>query len=489
MSAGEGGGIFVSYRRQESSHLAGRLSDRLADRFGEDQVFIDVDAIGPGVDFTEEISRAVAACKVLLAVIGPNWLAATDERGLRRLDDPDDIVRLEIQSALERDILVIPILIEGAVMPRRRDLPGGLAGLARRNALPIRHESFHYDAERLVTAIEQVLTMATETTAVPNSLDVHGARLTSKSISEVAQRVFLSYRRSDSWHQAIALKVVLEQKLPDVTVFVDTESVNPSERWPDRLTAALDHSSAVVTLIGPNWRFGADGTDRFADPKDWVLQELEHALEHKDAIVPVFFDTTTTTAYRDLPPSLTGLRHIQGLKLSSETWLQDVDLLASSVAKILGTKASERTFQFPNPSELKKLARHVTEAEFDKHRRDVDGLAKWVFSRVLINTPDGEVEGTQISRSFTFTNFKRAFTFMARSAELAESRPHHPDWTNVWNRVDVRLRTFDASQSVTWYDIEMAFDMHQIALQVANEDKIGWPLRPSLRRKVQTKPR
>ena len=92
----------------------------------------------------------------------------------------------------------------------------------------------------------------------------------------------------------------------------------------------------------------------------------------------------------------------------------------------------------------------------------------------------GEVEGTQISRSFTFTNFKRAFTFMARSAELAESRCHHPDWTNVWNRVNVRLRTFDADQSVTWYDIEMARDMHEAALQVANEKKIGWPLRPFL---------
>lgn len=238
----------------------------------------------------------------------------------------------------------------------------------------------------------------------------------------MAQRVFLSYRRSDSWHQAIALKIVLEQKLPHVSVFVDTESVNPSECWPDRLTAALDHSSAVVALIGPNWHFGADGTDRFADPEDWVLLELAYALQHKkDAVVPVFFDTTTTTAYRDLPPSLIGLRHIQGLKLSIETWLPNVDRLASSVAKILGTRAIEGTIQFPTPSELKKRAPRLTEAEFEGHKLAVPGLAGWVFSRVLINTADGEVDGTQISRSFKFTDFKRAFTFMARSAELAES--------------------------------------------------------------------
>jgi 4a-hydroxytetrahydrobiopterin dehydratase len=297
----------------------------------------------------------------------------------------------------------------------------------------------------------------------------------------MAQRVFLSYRRSDSADQAIALKIVLEQKLPDVSVFVDTESVNPSERWPDRLTKALAHSSAVVALIGPSWRLGANETDRFTDPKDWVLQELEYALEHKaHAIVPVFLDTTTTTAYRDLPPSLIGMRDIQGLELRrGADWSQDVDRLASSVAAILGTDAIRGTTRFPNPDELKKRAPRLTEAEFDEHKLAVPGLAGWVFSRVLVTTPGGLVEGTQISRSFTFTDFKRAFTFMARSAELAESRPHHPDWTNVWNRVDVRLRTFDAGQSVTWYDIEMARAMHEVAQQVANEDKIGWPLRPS----------
>src|SRR5262249_52459051 len=165
MAVAEGGGIFVSYRRQETSHLAGRLSDRLADRFGEGQVFMDVDTMGPGVDFAEEISRAVAACKVLLAVIGPNWLTATDERGRRRLDDPDDIVRVEIEAALARGVLVVPILVEGAVMPGREDLPESLAGLARRHALSIRHESFRSDAGRLVTAIEQVLAKADDLAA------------------------------------------------------------------------------------------------------------------------------------------------------------------------------------------------------------------------------------------------------------------------------------------------------------------------------------
>ena len=157
MTVPVGGGIFVSYRRQETSHLAGRLYDRLADSFGEDQVFIDVDTIEPGVDFAEEIFGAVAACRVLLAIIGPAWLTAADGRGRRRLDDPNDTVRLEIETALTRGLRVIPILVDGAVMPTRGDLPTSLADLAARNALPVRHESFRADAGRLVTAIEQVL--------------------------------------------------------------------------------------------------------------------------------------------------------------------------------------------------------------------------------------------------------------------------------------------------------------------------------------------
>jgi roadblock/LC7 domain-containing protein len=157
VSAALSGGIFISYRRQESSHLAGRLYDRLAERFGAERVFMDVATIDLGVDFAAVITRAVGTCQVLLAVIGPQWVTVADADGRRRLKDPNDFVRLEIQAALERDVRVIPILVEGAPMPRLRDLPRPLAGLARRNALTMRHESFPYDAERLLEAIERVL--------------------------------------------------------------------------------------------------------------------------------------------------------------------------------------------------------------------------------------------------------------------------------------------------------------------------------------------
>jgi WD40 repeat protein len=157
MSAPGSGGVFISYRRQETNWLAGRLYERLAARLGDDQVFMDVDTIAPGLDFAEVITQAVSTCQVLLAVIGPRWLDATDQDGQRRLEDPDDIVRLEIAAALERDIRVIPILVEGAVMPRRQQLPEDLVRLARRNAVGLRHESFRADADRLLAVIEPIL--------------------------------------------------------------------------------------------------------------------------------------------------------------------------------------------------------------------------------------------------------------------------------------------------------------------------------------------
>jgi len=162
MSGEEGGGIFVSYRRQETSGSAGRLADQLVSHFGAGRVFMDVDTIEPGADFTEAIVVAVESCAVLLAVIGPHWLTATDEQGRRRLDDPDDIVRLEIEAALARRVRVIPILVENGAMPRRQELPEPLGTLARRNAFTLRHESFRYDAERLIAAVDDVLNARAE---------------------------------------------------------------------------------------------------------------------------------------------------------------------------------------------------------------------------------------------------------------------------------------------------------------------------------------
>jgi hypothetical protein len=151
--------LFINYRREDTRHAAGRLYDRLIQRFGDDQVFMDIDQIDPGEDFVEVINRKVGTCDVAIVAIGPHWLGATDESGKRRLDDEEDFVRMEIVAALQRNILVVPVLVDGARMPRKRDLPEPLAPLSRRNAIELSETRFHADVNRLIEAVERSLTV------------------------------------------------------------------------------------------------------------------------------------------------------------------------------------------------------------------------------------------------------------------------------------------------------------------------------------------
>ena len=146
--------ILLSYRREDSSADAGRIADRLRQHFGEDSVFVDIDTILPGDDFTQRIEASLKACDALVAVIGRGWASATDSAGRRRLERSDDYVRLEIATALRRNIRVVPALVRDAAMPEASELPADLAALARRQALEISDARFHHDVDRLIEALE-----------------------------------------------------------------------------------------------------------------------------------------------------------------------------------------------------------------------------------------------------------------------------------------------------------------------------------------------
>jgi hypothetical protein len=149
--------VFMSYRRDDTDYPAAWLFAELAKHFDRDQVFKDVDSIELGDDFVEVITSAVASCDVLLALIGRRWLTATGEDGRRRLDNPDDFVRLEIEAALTRNVRVIPILVEAAHMPRADELPPSLAKLTRRQALELSSGRFGLDAQRLLRTLDRTL--------------------------------------------------------------------------------------------------------------------------------------------------------------------------------------------------------------------------------------------------------------------------------------------------------------------------------------------
>jgi hypothetical protein len=142
--------VFISYRRDDVGGHAGRVYDRLKGDFGPDLLFMDVDAIPLGDNFVKVLNDEVSKCDVLLAIIGRGWLS---KRGKRRLDNPHDFVRIEIATALKRGIAVIPILVDGARVPKMEQLPDDLKELALRQGLEVHDGSFHRDMDRLIRGL------------------------------------------------------------------------------------------------------------------------------------------------------------------------------------------------------------------------------------------------------------------------------------------------------------------------------------------------
>ena len=147
--------IFISYRRFDASAQAVAIATSLRNRFGPGQVFIDIDQIVKGQDFHRSLQKHLSQCKVMVAVIGPQWLEAKDEAGKRRLDNPADYVRSEIATALRRHVVVIPALVEGATMPSGGDLPDDLKPLVKQQAATITHVNYASDISALADSINR----------------------------------------------------------------------------------------------------------------------------------------------------------------------------------------------------------------------------------------------------------------------------------------------------------------------------------------------
>jgi hypothetical protein len=151
------GNIFINYRRGDDPGFTQALYSRLEQAFPSESLFMDVDNIAPGLDFVQVLNDQVARCDVLVAVIGKGWVDAADESGVRRLDNPEDFVRVEIESALAQKKRVIPVLVNDARMPRSTELPESLKPFARCNAVRLTHERFRADTQSLIKALEDVL--------------------------------------------------------------------------------------------------------------------------------------------------------------------------------------------------------------------------------------------------------------------------------------------------------------------------------------------
>jgi TIR domain len=185
--------VFISYRRDDASGHAGRIYDAVAARFGDANVFMDVE-MKPGIDFVERITQVVGACRALLVVMGSEWASPRSGETESRLADPNDVVRLEVAAGLRRpDVSVIPLLVSGARMPDPDSLPEDLHALARVNALELSDLRWRYDVGRLMSALDEAL-------ARPGA--------TAPAAAAAAPRVSSTVRRRAAIAAALALAVV-----------------------------------------------------------------------------------------------------------------------------------------------------------------------------------------------------------------------------------------------------------------------------------------
>ncbi|MEZ5450084.1 MAG: toll/interleukin-1 receptor domain-containing protein [Thiolinea sp.] len=148
---------FISYRRQDSAGYVRAMHDRLIRHFSPEQIFMDVDDIALGTDFVQELNENLQGCTVMLVVIGPQWTDIRNSRGERRLEHPQDFVRQEVAEALQRQLTVIPVLVNGAAMPSELELPEELQPLSRRQALELDNKYYESGMRELIAALERYL--------------------------------------------------------------------------------------------------------------------------------------------------------------------------------------------------------------------------------------------------------------------------------------------------------------------------------------------
>jgi glycerophosphoryl diester phosphodiesterase len=303
MQRGEAGRVFISYRRQDTAWPARQLYDVLVAELGADRVFKDVDNIEPGDDFVERIQSAVGSCEVLLALIGPQWLTVTDANGLRRLDDPQDFVRIEVETALTRDdVRVIPILVDNAKMPSPQELPSGLARLTRRQAVEINPVNF--DTRRLLRVLNDTLRDARGDAAEPTA-----ARRRTGLVVAVASSIVLLL--------AVGVAVWYFQR----SMTADPQSSRSASSPPSITTAPSGSPSQTSKAEEPT---GSDILAHRGGDEKYPLQTLESLTSAADDGFAVETDVRWTSDNRAViihdEAATQGLRCDRPYQVSKTTW-------------------------------------------------------------------------------------------------------------------------------------------------------------------------
>ena len=273
-------GIFLSYRRNDSLQYARRIYNNLSKFLRTKSLFIDEEAINPGEDFADVIEDSVKSCDVLLAIIGPNWLIMTDNDGRNRLENYDDFVKLEITTALSRNITVIPLLVGGAKMPLSNELPNRLKTLSRRNAFEIRDEYFEVDVSRLINYLEKLVNKDdNQSDSIENTKEANLA---------IDYNDINRFLQAEAWKEAdlATSKLILEVidyrkrgwlKESEIKSIPDDVLVNLDERWAQASNGQFGLSvqkNILANLVGQPNRVKNKDFRSFGEEVGWRIEDI-----------------------------------------------------------------------------------------------------------------------------------------------------------------------------------------------------------------------
>jgi tetratricopeptide (TPR) repeat protein len=292
--------IFISYRRDDAAYVTGHINDLLRTEFGDASVFTDVDNIALGVDFRAVLDETVSQCQVLLAVIGTAWLTVRGQDGKLRLEDPADFVRIEIESALKRNIPVIPLLVSGATMPAAEDLPDSLKELAFRNGTQIRPgPDFRVDMARLAKNLQRHFdSIRTEAGDEPGTqattTQTHDDEPKEEpSLAEVEAEPDAPAKQSGSPKAGMQ---VGEEERARHRAELGTEHQERKKRW-----GARSWLIAIVALAGASWYF-VNGNQEKIQAVRTVIFDTKKNLDTGDDVEANLADDIESTSAEAMGP-------------------------------------------------------------------------------------------------------------------------------------------------------------------------------------------
>lgn len=356
--------VVLCYRRDDSSQYIDQIVKNIDSRFGRGTAFCDISNIPLGANFVDFLRNEIKSASVVLVLIGPSWISNTNAM---RLQDTNDFVRLDIAAALQFNVPIIPILLDGATMPSSSELPDELSELSRRNAFEVRTKSLSADLKNLNTVLKHTFTSDTNSKqnlksvssenelkmwreirksndleATVQFLDmVAGAPLehiVRKHLNKVrakqsAFEIFINYRREDSEYATDRIYERLCTICDSKRIFLDVHSIPKGREFPDYLLHNIKYSKVFLSVMGRNWlaKDGENSASRLLDPSDYVRTEIEAALKEGVLVVPLVLNGAQLPQPEELPESLRPLVRRNAAFIKRESFHSDIAHLVDNI--------------------------------------------------------------------------------------------------------------------------------------------------------------